>query len=582
MKTFANWLWLIALWLSGTLDPVQAQQVSEPERRYKAAVRLVQTGDYDRARTELDALAQRGGSIAPYATYYSAIALFRQKKYPEARSVLKQLMDRYPDWQKIDEAHYLFACVAMESNQYEDAMRQLQSIGNAALKADASKVERYFLPRITELSRLKAMQKEFPENRNLALALIDLIQRTSSDKSDLELSDQLTNRFGVPSTASVARPPAPAPEPAADAKPVITTKPPVPVRNRNKGYYNVAVLFPFKVNEFDAEQRARTNQYLFDLYEGIKLAKAQLQNEGVTINLFAYDIDNTANKTLELINNPSFSQTDLIIGPLYAEPNRLMASYAGQNGIPLVNPIATSSELIANQPLSYLAQPSLVQQAEKVVAFAQSLTPVRRAAVYYGSTRKDSLLAMAYQTELKKQGVQLTDFRRMGVTADAMTTSLTITEANRTGYVFLASSNEKDGPRLLDVLSRRGIKSPLLATTTAFDIYRNSLSTFSRRELYLLAMDYIDPTRPAVEAFQETYLSKRNIIPSVFASEGYDLMLFFGRSLAKNAFQTQTRNALRSETDDYILSGFDYTQSNDNQIVPILKFDGGRFVKANE
>jgi hypothetical protein len=59
------------------------------------------------------------------------------------------------------------------------------------------------------------------------------------------------------------------------------------------------------------------------------------------------------------------------------------------------------------------------------------------------------------------------------------------------------------------------------------------------------------------------------------------MMLFFGRQLAKNGTQLRGRGALRSDTDDYLLSGFDYTQANDNQIVPIVKFESGRFVKVN-
>ncbi len=582
MKIVPNWFWLTSLLLLSRLNPVQAQKVSEPEKRYKAAVQLVKIGQYDKAKTELNALTERESNLAPYALYYSAVASFRQKKYVEARLILKQLMDRYPDWRKLDEARYLFACVTMESGQYEDALTELQRINDPELKTDIAKLEQYFLSRIADLKRLKALQKEFPEDRYLALTLIDAIQRTSSDKNDLELSDRLTNRFGVPTTAAVATPPVPATSLTNETKPPVATKPAPPVRNRNKGYFNVAVLFPFRVNDFDVDKRARANQYLFDLYEGIKLAKTQLQDEGITINLFAYDIDNSISKTTELLANPAFAQSDFIIGPLYAEPNRLVATFAAQNSIPLVNPIATSGELIANQPMAYLAQPSLTRQARTVVDFARGLTPVRRAAVYFGAARKDSLLALAYQTELKKQGIQVIDSRRMGTTADAMTTSLTLTETTKPGYILLASSDEKDGPRLLEVLSRRNVSGPLVATTTSFDLLRNSMSTFTRRELYLLAPDYIDPTRPAVSAFQENYLAKRNIIPSVFAGQGYDLMLFFGRSLAKNAFQPSGRTSLQSDSDDYVLSGFDYTQSNDNQIVPIIKYDDGRFVKANE
>jgi hypothetical protein len=86
--------------------------------------------------------------------------------------------------------------------------------------------------------------------------------------------------------------------------------------------------------------------------------------------------------------------------------------------------------------------------------------------------------------------------------------------------------------------------------------------------------------RPATEEFQENYLSKRNIIPSTFAAQGYDMLLFFGRQLAKGNFRSKSL-LKTNESEDYVLSGFDYTRSNDNRVVPIIRFDGERFVKVN-
>ncbi|MBC8154658.1 MAG: ABC transporter substrate-binding protein [Bacteroidetes bacterium] len=585
MKTLplVTWLALNSLVLIDGHNPARAQTATDAERRYKAAIRLVQTGQYDRARTELTAVAQREGSLAPYAVYYSAVIAFRQKNYTQARLILKELTDRYPNWRKLDEVHYLFACAAMETGQHEDALTRLQRIGDPGLKTDIDKLERYFLARITAVGRLKALQSEFPANRNVALALVDQIQRNSTDKADLELADKLAGKFGVPAGSVTARPAAVTS--ASSTTTLVTGEMALPAktapaRNRNKGYFNVAIMFPFKVDEFEADRRGRANQYVFDLYEGIKLAKVKLQEEGITVNLFAYDIDNDVNRTLDVLNNGALAQIDLIVGPLYAEPNRLVTAYASQGGIPVVNPIATSSELIMNQPMAFLAQPSLVKQAEKAVTFARSLPLLRRAAVYFGASRKDSLLAAACQAELKKQGIPVVDFRRMASTDTPIGT--TLSEINKPGYVFLTSSNGADGPRLLSALKQRNVNSALIATASAFDPYRNPLSTFTRRELYLLYPDYIDAARPEVTAFAETYLSKRNIIPSVYASQGYDMMLFFGRSLAKSTFQARNRTNLKSDSTDYMLSGFDYTQSNDNQTVPIVKVEGGRFVKVTE
>lgn len=340
------------------------------------------------------------------------------------------------------------------------------------------------------------------------------------------------------------------------------------------------MLFPFRIERFGPTDRARPNQYVYDLYEGMKLAKTKLLAEGIAVNLFAYDSDNDTDETLELINNPSFAQNDLLIGPIYAEPNKLVSSFALQNNIPLVNPIATNHDLITNLPNAYLVQPSTLQQAVETVQFVRGLSESRKAAVYFGAARKDSLLASAYQVELKAQGYQVVDFRKLTGPATSMATAMKLTDINRPGHVFFASSNDDDGTRILAALSSRNVSAPLIATYPAFDYFRNSLSTFTRRELYLVAPDFMDTSREPTESFQELYLSRRNIIPSVFAAWGYDMLLFFGRQLARNTLKSRT-TLLTTPEEDYVLSGFNYTQSNDNQIVPIIKFDGTRFVRAN-
>ncbi|RYF72189.1 MAG: amino acid ABC transporter substrate-binding protein [Cytophagaceae bacterium] len=571
---------LVVLCWAGLLanTEVNAQKTKDIERRYKAGVRLVQLGDYDKARTELQAVMQRDGSYVPFAYYYYADASYRQKRYEAARATLKELIDRFPNWLKKEEAYYLAAAAAYEQGLYDEGLSYTQLIADPDLGNDLDRMEQTFLPRISDLNRLKALQKQYPKNKTLARTLVDFIQRTSSDKEDLELSDRLSNRYGIVPTP-VSKPPVGRPvEPNVPVSQSATT---VRVdRTKAKGYFNVGVLFPFRINRFSTTERGRSNQYVYDLYEGMKLAKTKLMAEGIVVNLFAYDVDNDADQTLDLLNNASFAQNDLLIGPLYTEPNRLVSAFATQNDIPLVNPIATNHELIANQPNAFLAQPSTTQQAIETANFAKEIATNRKVAVYFGASRKDSLLASAYQLALKAQGFQLIEFRRLTGNGTAMAAKMKLTEETKPGHIFLASSNNGDGPSMLDALSKRGVSSPLIATYPAFDYFRNSLSTFTRRDLYLVAPEYMDMERSPTEVFQETYMAKRNIIPSTFAAQGYDMLLFFGRQLARGTIRSKV--LMRSDvSEDYVLSGFDYTKSNDNQVVPIIKFDGSRFVKIN-
>lgn len=596
MNSRLYWFKLVLIGLVCAIDGqrAMAQLSTDAQRKYKAAVQIIQSGQtagFERAKFDLNAIIQRDGPLAPFAHYYYAVAAFRQRNFNQARLMAKQLMTRYPDWRKMDDANYLFAAISMEMGQYEDALEASQHIRNPSFRADINKLEQAFLGRINDLNRLKKINKDYPDNRNVGLALIELIQRTATDKDDLELSDRLTNRFGVPGTIAQ-----PANVPPAETSPSRTAGNQPTRSGQNKGYYNVAVMFPFRLDDVASGKRQRSSQYVYDLYDGIKMAKAKLQEEGININLFAYDVDNDANKALELVNSPAFAQTDLIIGPLYVEPNRIASAYANQSNILLLNPIATSNDLVTNQPMSYMAQPSMNQQAHKAAEQARSLNGLRRAAIYFGTSRKDSLQALAYWNELKQLNYQIVDFKKVSGSAQAMADAMQFTGTSATsrpatptsavtpvtlGHVFFASSNDEDGAKLVDALVKRKVNAPVIATASAFDFYRNSSSTFTKKDLYLIYPDFIDQTREPVVEFQEEYLSKRNTIPSVFASEGYDMMLFFGRQLAKNGTQLRGRGALRSDTDDYLLSGFDYTQANDNQIVPIVKFESGRFVKVN-
>ncbi|WP_266365694.1 ABC transporter substrate-binding protein [Tellurirhabdus rosea] len=556
-----------------TVGIARAQDAAE--RRYRQGVQLVQQGQYEKAKAELTPLLQRRDGLGPYAHYYHALADFRLKNQTGARLMLRQLLDRFPDWNKADDAYYLMAAASFEGGLYEEGLTFLSRLSGTSLKADVQKLESAHFARITELNRLKSLQREYPDNRNLALALIDLIQRTSTDRSDLELSDRLTNRFGVPTASASNRPAVTEPVASTTASGV---NPARPERNRNKGYFNVGVLFPFRLNQLNPGGTARSNQYALDLYNGMKLAQEKLQQEGVTVNLFAYDVENDAAKMTELLNNPSFIQNDLLFGPLYAEPNRIATEFASRNGLPLVNPISTSSELVASQPLAFLAQPSLTQQALQTLTFARTLGMGKRVAIYFGSTRKDSTLAAIYQQEARKVGFQILEFKKLA----GDTEQITLTEASRAAHILLVSSDEKTGPKLLKTLSARKVTAPVIATSGAFDFTKNSLSVFERSELYLLYPDFVDNKRPEVESFNQAYLETRNIIPSVFAYQGYDMLLFFGRMLARNRGVLPQGPPLKSEREDYLIAGFDYSQSNENRRVPIVKFEEGQFIIANE
>lgn len=534
------------------------------ERDYKRAVALYKTGDYALAMNDLIPLTSRKyqHGLVPFAHYYYALAAQKNKQLTESRQMLLQLRERFPDWRKMDDVNYLLADLAFREKRFGEALDYLGEITNGSVKKDAEGLKRFYVSQLQDLAYLKNLNRQYPSDKIVASTLINLIQKTSNDKSDLELSDELTNRFGVTPVKSTTA---------------------IPERkntnNLQKGYYNVAVVLPFRLKEFMGNQRIRSNQFAFDMYEGMKMAKTKLQQEGIIVNMFTYDVGSEPEEMLDIVNNTNFAQTDLIMGPVYNEPAQLAADFAETNQIFFVHPTTLSNDILTNHPNTLMFHPSFDQQATQGFEYMKSLpaNTTRKIAIYYGLARRDSTLAAAYKTKATEAGYQIIDFRKTNENLDISTT---LNKYNKIGHVAVFSTTETDGNKIMAMLTKKRVDVPVLATASCFNMAEIQSSSLSEKNLYLLDTEFIDTSKPQVRNFQIQYLSKRNTIPSLYALQGYDALLFFGRML--HQYRDKLRNGLntRSYDDDYLLSGFNYQQSNENQIVPILQMNDMRWVRV--
>jgi ABC-type branched-subunit amino acid transport system substrate-binding protein len=535
------------------------------EREYKRGVALYKSGDFASAMSVLTPLTARKYThgLAPFAHYYWSLAALKTNRLSESRQMLMQLRERFPDWKKMDDVRYVLADVSFQEKQFGEALDYLAEISTPSVKKEAENLKRFYINKLQDIAYLKSLNRQHPADKTVALALIDMIQRTSNEKSDLELSDQLTNRFGVVSS-----------KPSSPVTPVRQSN-----NNLQKGYYNVAVALPFRLKEFSPNQRVRSNQFAYDMYEGMKLAKAKLQQEGILVNLFTYDVGNDPEEMVNVVNNANFAQTDLLIGPVYNEPAKLAADFAESNNIFYVHPTSLATDILVNHANTLLLQPSFERQAQQSFDFMRSQPSTnRKLAIYYGASRRDSTLAASYKAKATEAGYQTIDFRK---TREKLDSSATITEVNKPGHVVVFSSNETDGNKVLNMLNKRRINVPILASSLAFNMQNVVSTTLAGREVYIIDTEFIDTSKAQVRDFQTNYLTKRNTIPSIYAMQGYDALLFFGRLLHK--YRNQLRSGLdtRIFEDDYLLSGFNYKSSNDNQVVPIVKMDDMRWVLAN-
>lgn len=138
--------------------------------------------------------------------------------------------------------------------------------------------------------------------------------------------------------------------------------------------YNIALMIPLFLEEIDSlyvkeDQDLSTLVQLksfrfIQFYEGFKIAIDSMKNQGMNLNLFIYDVDNSAAKTDAVLLTSELSSMDLIVGPFYGKSFEKVASFAKIYNINIVNPLSEREEIIYNNNNVFKVKPSVQAQSD--------------------------------------------------------------------------------------------------------------------------------------------------------------------------------------------------------------------------
>jgi ABC-type branched-subunit amino acid transport system substrate-binding protein len=556
---------------------ITAQKVTQAETKYKAGVADYTQKRYAAAMEKLSPLTIANpdvsyATIAPFAHYYYSLSAYQIKRYRESKQMLLQLMSRYPGWAKINDVYYLLGANQFATGQNKEALETLLKIKDSSLAKDVQTLKQYHLSLLDGQAKLRELQKQYPNDRDIAVVLVQMIESSkSSSKTDLQFASQLEKQFKISRSEKAA---------VMDDSP----KTVVP-KNENqwkKGYFDVAVLLPFRLDEFSTSKR-RTNQFAYDYYLGLNVAKEKLKSEGINVNLWAYDVGNDAKPMNDIVSNTAFQKSDIVIGPLYTGTFDVTAEAISKSGMIMLNPLSTDPNLLKAGSNIYLAHPGIPFQIQKAVQWMKIAASGSPAAIYYGNTSKDSVMAFAYSEEWKAKGGKVLEMLKIRAEREWLETKISTFEAEKPAHIALFSTDMNTGTMLIEVVNgRKLLTTPILATSTSFNMQQSRMAKYGSR-LYLIETDYVDRYKEGIREFQKTYWNKTNTFPSVYSYQGYDQLLFFGRML--NQYKDGIQKGIQSRKhtgEDYLLSGFDFTKSNDNQISPVLRYgSSGKWVPVN-
>lgn len=320
----------------------------------------------------------------------------------------------------------------------------------------------------------------------------------------------------------------------------------------NAGNHQVhaAILMPFNVSKTTDRQLA------MDFYCGALLAARDLGNEGIKIDLSAYDYDNG--------NLPSaiFQDNDFVLGPV-AKANLARAAALSDGESWIISPADRMAESLADTLKNFIQAPTSVEaQIDDAVKWLKA-----------DISKDDKVILITQSGNAKGYGSYLSNaMSHSGINFSKETVS--VLEAARLSEKLAGDLSLDGTTRIIttsdsETFMNQIVKSLYILAVSGKDIalYTNAkIRTFNtietkqlhRINLHVSVASEVDYSSSQVQEFTLSYRSFFKAEPSHFSFQGYDLMRQFSTLAFK--YGKKWPKAIDAFTMNGLQSNFDYVK----------------------
>lgn len=547
------------------------------QEQYAYGKRLFQEGKYSLAMETLKPVIAYDASnpFPEYASYYYALSAYQLGYTAVSRDMFNQIKSLYPSWDKADEVTLWLAKIHFDKAEYSQGIQLLMGISNSKIHKEVEVMMRNALSQTNDVILLKSLYEKYPQEVAIGERLAEVLSKNPSLESN-QLLSELIQKFHLKKSDFIEETP----------------------QSIHRDKYSVALLFPFVVNTLEPTPTRKRNQFVLDMYEGMKLAVDTLAKQGIKISLRAYDTERNADKLKKLLERNELRNTDLIVGPLFQEENNVVQEFSRINQINLFNPLSNNVELISRNPYGFLFQPSFESIGTHSAKFLAKYQVNKKCIVFYGESKRDSTLAANFVKTAKESGLRLLRVEKISKEASKKVNDILATPTefdefkypkqftlpkDSLGCVYVASDDPLIYTKVISSVETRGDNATVLGFESWLDQSAVNYEKYQRLNIIVAAPNYTSPENAWYKAFQRKFIKSYGRTSSTsaytnYAKLGYDFMLFVGNSLKKNGVYFQESLQKQKWSPGFLIEGYDYTGGRDNHSIPFIKFDGGKLV----
>jgi hypothetical protein len=538
-------------------------------KQFRDAKDLFATKKYSQSMTAFKPLMvySAGNIYSEYAAFYYAVSAYHLNYKTVARQGFQNILSAYGNWPQLDEVRYWLAKIYFEEKEYFQAFKILSQV---MTDPGITELKNKHLSSISDSEILRMLLEDF-KDKQIAWALINRLIKDRKS-AGIQEARMLIKKFGFSEDEFQL------PEPGE-----------VFLTNRQ-----VSVLFPFMSETMAQSPGARRNQYAIDLYQGMRLGLDSLEKSGIDLKLNLYDTERNPEKVKQILGLEEIKSSDLIVGPLFADEFVAVKAFSQQEKISLINPISSNPDFISGNPNAILFQASYETIGRRSAEFLASLNLNKPCMVFYDRTTKDSIIAHAFRKRAADLKIRIAAFKEVPKENSAAITAMLVTpvrydkwrnpvdfslKRDSIGSIFVAAESELIFTKVITAVDSRNEDIKIIGHESWLDKPGMDLIKFEQLGITLAAPNHISQVNPSYAHFQQQYLSLHKTLPTIYARLGFEFALFLGsrfNASDANAFEAISKSG---KTNGWLTYGFDYNNTQDNQLVPFMAFEGGELVR---
>jgi tetratricopeptide (TPR) repeat protein len=556
----------------GLLSTERVSAQIDYNKQYFSGKQFFREGKYNLAMETFKPLIayDQRNQFSAYAGFYYSLSAYHQRYPAVAKDMLNQIKSQNPTWDKINDVNFWLGKIYLEGKEYFQGLKVLEAIQDKSMDKDVRALKEKALTSVADAETLKRLHEAYPKDEAIAKVLATALSKDLANVQGKIQLESLIRQFNLEKSAYIPEAP----------------------KTFFKDTYAVSVMLPFMVNTLDPTPGRKRNQIVLDLYEGMKLAVDTLAKQGVKISLRAYDTERSPEKIKSILASDELKSTDLLVGPFFQEENKSIQDFAAANKINVFNPLSNNSETIGSNPFGYLYQPSTETIGKRSGEFlADYKLKKRNCMVYYGTSKRDSLLAASFVQAAMAKGLKVISSTR--ITKESvpkiMSTLATPTEFDEYKYpkqftlkkdslgcIFVASDDALIYTKVLSGIETRGDSVLVLGSENWLEQSAVDVEKYHTLGVILAAPNATLETNRHYQAFFKKFVKVHGKIPGTYARMGYEFMLLMGNQMKENGVYFQDGLNKKSFIPGYLVQGYNFQLSRDNQYISFVNFKRGK------